>query len=52
MPRYERDHDSLEETLKETHETVGRLQTLLNDLTARIDELKSETGPRQQKGAP
>lgn len=50
MPKYERDNDSLEATLKETHETVGRLTTLLNNLTVQINILKQETGPHQQKG--
>lgn len=52
MPRYERDHDSLEATLKETHETVGRLQALIDDLTSKIAELKTDTGPGHQKGVP
>jgi septal ring factor EnvC (AmiA/AmiB activator) len=49
MPKYERDNDSIEATLKETHETVGRLNALIDDLTSQIKSLKAETGP--QKGA-
>lgn len=48
MPeKYARDHDNLESTLKETHETVGRLNALIEDLTAQINTLKAET----EKGA-
>lgn len=50
MPKYERDNDSIEATLKETHETVGRLNALIEDLTSQIESLKQETSPRQ-KGA-
>lgn len=48
MPKYERDHDSLDATLKETHETVGKLNALIKDLTDKVNALKRETGP--QKG--
>lgn len=48
MPeKYARDHDSIETTLKETHETVGRLNALIADLTSQINTLKAET----EKGA-
>lgn len=51
MPKYERDHDSIESTLKETHETVGRLNALIEDLTSKVNDLRQETNPRYQKGA-
>lgn len=51
MPdKYERTHDSLEATLRDTHETVGRLKALMDDLTLKIDELKGETGRRGPDG--
>lgn len=51
MPeKYARDHDSLDATLKETHETVGRLNGLIEELASKIHDLKQEIGPGQ-KGA-
>ncbi|WP_227979995.1 hypothetical protein [Nocardia spumae] len=48
MPdKYERSDDSIEETLKKTHETMGLLEGLLEVLTSQINELQSET---RQKG--
>jgi hypothetical protein len=49
MPgRYERDNDNIELVLRETHETAGRLMTLIESLTAYVNELQSETRPRKE----
>lgn len=50
MPKYERDHDSLDATLKETHETVGRLNALIADLTKKVNALRRETEPQKGTG--
>ncbi len=53
MPdKYERDDDRLDQTLRETHETVGRLTALLAVLADQIHDLQSETRPRSQEGRP
>lgn len=49
MPdKYERDHDSFEDTLRKTHETVGKLRTLLDDLASHINDLETEIKPRRK----
>jgi hypothetical protein len=46
--KYERDDDRIEQTLRETHETVGMLMTLLGDLTGHINDLETEIKPRRK----
>lgn len=49
MPdKYERDDDSVEETLKKTHETIGMLTTLLDVLGKQINDLEQEIIPRRK----
>lgn len=49
MPgKYERDHDNIEKTLRDTHETVGMLRTLLDDLAHHINDLETEIKPRRK----
>ncbi|WP_157227452.1 MULTISPECIES: hypothetical protein [Nocardia] len=51
MPdKYMRDNDSIENTLRQTHETVGRLRTLLDDLAHQINDLESEIKQPREKG--
>jgi hypothetical protein len=50
MPeKYERDHDNLDQTLRQTHETVGRLRALLDDLASQINDLETEIRPRRKE---
>lgn len=52
MPdKYERDHDNVEATIRQTHETVGKLRALLDDLASHITDLETEIKPRR-KGQP
>lgn len=52
MPdKYERDDDRIEQTLRQTHETVGMLTTLLETLALQISDLETEIRPRK-KGVP
>lgn len=49
MPeKYERDNDTIEATLRKTHETVGMLRALLNDLASHITDLETEIDPRRK----
>jgi hypothetical protein len=48
--KYERDDDRIEQTLKLTHETVGKLTTLLDVLATQITDLESELRPRKKGG--
>jgi len=50
MPRYERDNDQIERVLKDTHETVGRLRTLIEDLSSHINDLENEINPPRFRG--
>ncbi|MEV6555859.1 hypothetical protein AB0M22_09095 [Nocardia sp. NPDC051756] len=50
MPKYERDHDNVEDTLRQTHETVGKLRTLLDDLATHINDLETEINPCRRDG--
>lgn len=52
MPdKYQRDDDKIEQTLRQTHETVGMLTTLLDVLASHINDLETEIRPHQ-KGVP
>lgn len=52
MPdKYVRDDDKIEQTLRQTHETVGMLTALLDVLANHINDLEAEIKPHR-KGVP
>ena len=51
MPgRYERDHDSAADTSRTTHETFGKLRSLLDELTTQLDRLEKQVNPTEKGG--
>jgi uncharacterized coiled-coil protein SlyX len=53
MARFGRKHDDIDELLAETHETVGRMHTLLDQLSDHIAHLETTlNSPPEEKGAP
>ena len=53
MPnKYERDDDRFEQTLRDTHETIGLLKTLLGVLGTQLTDLEEQVKPRHREGRP
>jgi hypothetical protein len=50
MSRFRRENDNVDELLAETHETVGRMHALLDDLSEHITDLEKQIN-RPEKGA-
>lgn len=51
MPdKYERDDDRVDELLRDTHETIGRLRTLLGVLGNQITDLEDQVRPCSREG--
>lgn len=48
--RTPKDDDQFEGLIKDTHETVGRLKALIENLADNIDAIEAEIEPREEKG--